>query len=284
MHQIVSTTHGDGAKQAMAKRKLDALGNVRAQCGFANDPVRMKKLKNQLCLADSLGEINRQDAAQKAATKSAAVTELVDLAPSAIATLARNDGELKFLTKDDMRAVAFVHFGGLVLKKVDNKPKLIEELNKLVAAQPTILPPLLADAVPAATTRPSAATTRPTATRKPRGPRRTTARRACSSDDDESEMECDELDEEPDELGESDEVPEEMDESENALPVTIRVAIGDVVHVPHSAFPDESEPEMGYWVGKTVRTTLGGAADIGIKIVGEPIFTRPISEVAIWVQ
>ena len=44
MHEIVSHAHGEGAKQAMAKRKLDALGNIRGDCGFANDPERMKRL------------------------------------------------------------------------------------------------------------------------------------------------------------------------------------------------------------------------------------------------
>ena len=61
------------------------------------------------------------------------------------------------------------------------------------------------------------------------------------------------------------------------------VAIGVVVHVPHSAFPDEAEPTEGYWIGKTVLTRKGGTGDIGIKISGEPLFTRPTAEVASWV-
>ena len=61
------------------------------------------------------------------------------------------------------------------------------------------------------------------------------------------------------------------------------VAIGVVVHVPHSAFPDEVEPMEGYWIGKTVLTKRGGTGDVGIKIFGEPVFTRPVAEVASWV-
>ena len=41
-----------------------------------------------------------------------------------------------------------------------------------------------------------------------------------------------------------------------------------VVHVPHSAFPDEAEPMEGYWIGKTVLTKRGGT---------EPVFTRPVA-------
>ena len=47
MYEIAKHAHGEGAKQVMAKRKLDSLGNVRGDCGFANDPERMKRLKGQ---------------------------------------------------------------------------------------------------------------------------------------------------------------------------------------------------------------------------------------------
>ena len=59
MYAIAKTVTGEGAKQSMAKRKLDALGNVRAHCGAANDPKRMKRLREQLALADSVSEISK---------------------------------------------------------------------------------------------------------------------------------------------------------------------------------------------------------------------------------
>ena len=52
--------------------------------------------------------------------------------------------------------------------------------------------------------------------------------------------------------------------------------------MPHSAFPEEKKPEEGYWIGKTCKTSKGGQNDIGIRIDGEDIFTRLISEVAGW--
>ena len=58
---------------------------------------------------------------------------------------------------------------------------------------------------------------------------------------------------------------------------------GLVVHVPSTAFPDESAPEIGFWIGRTVRTKAGGEGDVGIKIDGEPVFTWPMEEVAGWV-
>lgn len=61
-----------------------------------------------------------------------------------------------------------------------------------------------------------------------------------------------------------------------------KVKIGKVVHVPHSVFPEEPAPPEGYWVGKTVSTSLGGTGDIGIQIPGDDLFTRPRAEVADW--
>ena len=53
--------------------------------------------------------------------------------------------------------------------------------------------------------------------------------------------------------------------------------------IPHSVFPEEPEPAGGHWMGKIVKTSLGGTADVGILIDGEPVFTRPRTEVVNWV-
>ena len=44
MHEIAAHCHGEGAKQKLAKRKIDAVGNLRGESGFANDEVRLKRL------------------------------------------------------------------------------------------------------------------------------------------------------------------------------------------------------------------------------------------------
>ena len=61
------------------------------------------------------------------------------------------------------------------------------------------------------------------------------------------------------------------------------------VRVPAAVFPDfapalrSTDFPAGFWMAKTVKTNKGGAADVGIKIQDEPVFTRPISEVLEWV-
>ena len=72
--------------------------------------------------------------------------------------------------------------------------------------------------------------------------------------------------------------------NERVLDLLDLVKVGMVVHIPASTFPDEEPPAVGYWVGKTVSTRAGGAADIGIKVDGEPLFTRPRSEVVDWLE
>ena len=61
-----------------------------------------------------------------------------------------------------------------------------------------------------------------------------------------------------------------------------QLAIGAIVYIPHAAFPNEDMPPNGYWIGKTVTTNKGGTGDIGIKVPGEPVFTRPKTEVINW--
>jgi hypothetical protein len=47
MHEIMSHAHGDDAKHRIALRKLDNLGNLRGNCGLANDPVRLTRLNEE---------------------------------------------------------------------------------------------------------------------------------------------------------------------------------------------------------------------------------------------
>lgn len=97
----------------------------------------MKRLRNQLQLADSLGEISKETAAEKATKTSQATTELMAKAPAATAKLKLKKGVALELTMAEMSAVAFVSFGGTVLK--GDKAAHAKALEKLIKEQPTIL-------------------------------------------------------------------------------------------------------------------------------------------------
>ena len=81
MHEIAKHAHGEGAKQAMSKRKLDNLGYARGESGLCNDPDRVKRLKNQLHLTESLGAISKETADTKAVNSSIEAAKLIEAAP-----------------------------------------------------------------------------------------------------------------------------------------------------------------------------------------------------------
>jgi len=59
-----------------AKRKLDCLGNLQGASCFANDPKRLKQLRDQLELASSISAINKAQADDRQA-KTEMVIEFV---------------------------------------------------------------------------------------------------------------------------------------------------------------------------------------------------------------
>lgn len=64
-------------------------------------------------------------------------------APEAILKL-QKEANLEALTKNEIRAIAFVHFGGQLLKESGKKSEMIHQFQKLIDAQPAILPALTA--------------------------------------------------------------------------------------------------------------------------------------------
>ena len=137
MHEIAKQAHGEGAKQAMAKRKMDNLGYIRGASGFANDPERCRRLKNQLGLMMSVAAISKEEAMAKDAIASQETAKLIESAPAALRKLMDKDGELAKITMAEMSAIAFKHFKGTVLK--GNKAAHMKELAALIESQPTAL-------------------------------------------------------------------------------------------------------------------------------------------------
>ena len=74
-----------------------------------------------------------------------------------------------------------------------------------------------------------------------------------------------------------------MRKNEEVLALMDKCKIGTRVAIPHSVFPEEAEPAGGCWMGKIVKTSLGGTKDVGILIKGEQVFTRARTEVVDWV-
>ena len=92
MHEIAKQAHGEGAKQRMAKRKLDNLGYMRGECGIMNDPDRRQRLNNQLNLTISVAAISKEEADTRAANTALETAKLIDSAPAAVKKLIEKDG------------------------------------------------------------------------------------------------------------------------------------------------------------------------------------------------
>ena len=143
MHEIAKHAHGEGAKQAMAKRKLDNLGYIRGECGLANDSERIQRLKNQLDLTESLAAISKERDDTRAANASLETAKLIEVAPAALKKLKEKGGDLNKITIPEMCAIAFKHFKGTVLK--GNKIAHVKALTALLEQQPGVLALLYAD-------------------------------------------------------------------------------------------------------------------------------------------
>ena len=137
MHEIAKHAHGEDAKQAMAKRKLDNLGYIRGDCGVANDPERCRRLKNQLGLTESLATISKEKDDAKAALASLETARLIEAAPAAITKLKEKNNDMNKLCMPELRAIAFKHFKGTVLK--GDKAAHIKALTALCTQQPGVL-------------------------------------------------------------------------------------------------------------------------------------------------
>ena len=154
MHEIAKHAHGEHAKQAMARRKLDNLGYMRGESGLQNDEDRMARLKNQMNLMESMATINKETANTAATNASLAASKLIAAAPAALAKLKMGGGDPKAakLTVAEMAAIAYTHFKGAVLKGL--KDAHIKELSALIKQQPEVLQHVAAPARPMPLTSP----------------------------------------------------------------------------------------------------------------------------------
>jgi len=106
MVTVVRDSFGEGGKQKLAKRKLGSVGYVRSSCGMANDPARIKRLRERLMLASSLAEISALASNEKPAKSPLAAAALIDKAPSAVAKLKGQGGLMSALTMGEISAIA----------------------------------------------------------------------------------------------------------------------------------------------------------------------------------
>jgi len=101
---------GGGGLIAGPKRKPDAMAAVRGHSGFLNDEKFIRRLREQLDLAQSVSEIKSRERLAKKAKTDAATGELFDVAPRALAKLWSKSGDVTKLLKNEVNAIAYRYF------------------------------------------------------------------------------------------------------------------------------------------------------------------------------
>jgi hypothetical protein len=138
--EIMKYAGGHGATIKMAARKLDQLGYIKAHSGVANDSARLKKLRNQLQLANSLASIERSEAAIAKKKKTDSFAERLAMAPTAVVKLAEKGGQVTRLTKKDISSLLFVYFSVDMDEVKHKKLELVTKLDERMVNDPEKLP------------------------------------------------------------------------------------------------------------------------------------------------
>lgn len=133
MRNIMKDAGGTKADQKLAKRKLDMHGNIKSHSGLQNDEKRLKSLRNELQLADSIAEIARVDKASKAKKKNESHQELLELAPKARDNLQAKNGNVSKITKKEISSILLMYYS--IDKSAScKKDELVSTLEKAIAS------------------------------------------------------------------------------------------------------------------------------------------------------
>ena len=121
---------GDGAMMKLAERKLNALGNVNSHSCFVNSAVNLEKMRNQVQLASSIAQVGRVQRLEAIAKKNEETAEKLNLAPTALAKLEKNNGDVEKLTKKEIAAVLLVKYNVTMSESGNKKQKLADALRE----------------------------------------------------------------------------------------------------------------------------------------------------------
>ena len=112
--QIMKDATGEGVTKKIAKRKLNNLGFAHGHCCIVNSDENMKRMKQDLQLADSIAEIKRLETFN-ASQKKEELQESTRLkAPAAVKKFEESKRDASKLTKAEISALLFVCYGTIM--------------------------------------------------------------------------------------------------------------------------------------------------------------------------
>ena len=104
---ILKDYAGNNAKRRTAKRKMNNIAVTIGNCCVVNSEENMRRQREQLIMADSVAEISRMEAEEKAAEKRAKTKVHDEKAPAAAEKLEKNSRVVSTLTVKEMKAILF---------------------------------------------------------------------------------------------------------------------------------------------------------------------------------
>jgi hypothetical protein len=153
---ITRAAGGAGGSKALPKRKLDAMCAIRGPSGFLNDEERMKNMKSQLDLAQSISPIQYAQKEEKKVKAAAATEGMFELALNALAKLRSKGDDVTKLNIKDICAIAKRYLAMDFDAKL-KKPALVLALQALMTAREHVLPAVVLEAGAAAAVAPTVA-------------------------------------------------------------------------------------------------------------------------------
>ena len=133
---IMKEVGRDGGTEKMSKRKLDALGYIKSESGFANDEKRMKRFEEKLRLCQSLEEIKLAEDVTSKEKKKAERQEMEETLSGALEKLAKNNYEPKALRKKEISAILFMRYDIDQPVTKCSKTELVNSLTQAMEGNP----------------------------------------------------------------------------------------------------------------------------------------------------
>ena len=137
IRHIIEDTSGKHSTLKIARRKLDAIGNIKSHSGIFNNPECLTKLENRLKLADSISFIKDKDQQNKIKKNNKEYTEHIDIATKSFKKLF--DSESKKLKKKELRTILLCSYNVDLKESQNNKQAYLDRLESERKSNPEMI-------------------------------------------------------------------------------------------------------------------------------------------------
>jgi hypothetical protein len=129
---ILKDAFRGSARMKIPKRTLDQYALIKSHSGIMNSERNLNRMKNQMMLAKSLGEIEEADRQIKKTKIMVAEETLKEKAPGALIKLSSKKGDVDKLYKGEISSLFFAYYGLYMDEEKTKKPELVNVLKEKI--------------------------------------------------------------------------------------------------------------------------------------------------------